>query len=287
MTDHGLPALYALLTWWFSTGVILYLDGLPRWTFRWSMAAATAVLGLSFWGLANSAQDTTVSGAYMAFTWALLVWGWMEISFYMGVVTGPRRHACETGCSGWTHFGHALMASLHHEIAIVLGGMLVAFLTWDAPNQVGLWTYVILAVMHESARLNVFLGVPNVTEEFLPPHLDYLRSFIRKRSINPLLPASVTLGTCAATMLCTAALAPEAGPFDQAAFTFLGVLMIIAVAEHFFLVLPLNVGAMWTWSLKGRAPAVMPDADQIIDVVKLAEAPRVPAHKPAGSGLRA
>ena len=287
MADHGLPALFALLTWWFSTGVILYLDGLPRWTFRWSTAGATVVLGLSLWGLAASAQQTTVAGAYMAFTCALLVWGWQDISFYTGVVTGPRRHACEPGCAGWGHFGHALMASLHHEIAIVLSGVAIAILTWDAPNQVGLWTYVILAIMHESARLNVFLGVPNVTEEFLPPHLDYLRSFIRKRSMNPLLPISVTLGACAATLLCTEALSPLAGAFDATAFTFLGVLMIIAVAEHFFLVLPLNVGAMWTWSLKGRAPAVLPEADQLIDVVKLAEAPRVPAQKPAGSGLRA
>ena len=41
---HGLPALHGLLIWWFSTGLILFLDGLPKRTFRWSMAAATVLL---------------------------------------------------------------------------------------------------------------------------------------------------------------------------------------------------------------------------------------------------
>ena len=39
--QHGWPALYTRLLWWFSTGVILYLNGLPRATHPWTMAAAT------------------------------------------------------------------------------------------------------------------------------------------------------------------------------------------------------------------------------------------------------
>ena len=45
MLEYGLPVLYALFVWWFSTGVIIYLDGLPVRTFRWSMLGATATLG--------------------------------------------------------------------------------------------------------------------------------------------------------------------------------------------------------------------------------------------------
>ena len=46
VADHGLPVLYALFVWWFSTGLILYLDGLPRRTFRWSMLGATVLAWL-------------------------------------------------------------------------------------------------------------------------------------------------------------------------------------------------------------------------------------------------
>ena len=36
--------VFALFIWWFSTGLILYLDGLPRATFAWSMTGATIIL---------------------------------------------------------------------------------------------------------------------------------------------------------------------------------------------------------------------------------------------------
>jgi len=39
-----LPAAFALFVWWFSTGAIIFLDNLPRKTFKYSMIGATAVL---------------------------------------------------------------------------------------------------------------------------------------------------------------------------------------------------------------------------------------------------
>ena len=116
---YVLPALFALFVWWFSTGAIMYLDGLPRRTFRYSMIGATVLLFASFWGLQASAHDTTLKAAYCAFSCGLLAWGWQEISFYMGYVTGPRRAPCPEGCSGWKHFGHAIQTSLWHELAII------------------------------------------------------------------------------------------------------------------------------------------------------------------------
>ena len=65
MSDHVLPVLYALFVWWFSTGLILWLDGLPRRTFRWSLLGATRALAASAstaWR--SAAQDTSVVGAY-------------------------------------------------------------------------------------------------------------------------------------------------------------------------------------------------------------------------------
>lgn len=255
VSQHLLPASFALFIWWFSTGLIIFLDGLPARTFKWSMLGATAVLGGAFVGLAVTAGEASVGGAYWAFTWGLLAWGWQEISFYMGFVTGPRRAPCAEGCSGWRHFGHAIQTSLYHELAIIAAAAAVVALTWKEPNQVGTWTFLILWWMHQSAKLNVFLGVRNLNEEFLPDHLRFLRNFLRKKPMNLLFPVSVTVSTIVAVILTGKAAAPAASPFQAVGFTFLAMMMVLAILEHWFLVLPLPAAALWKWGLASRAPS--------------------------------
>ena len=252
MIHYVFPALFALFVWWFSTGVIIYLDGLPRRTFRWSMIGATAVLALSLWRLEAGAADTTVRGAYVAFTCGLFAWGWQEISFYMGYVTGPRTQPCAEGCSGWRHFGHAIQTSLWHELAIIASAAAVVALTWGQPNQIGTWTFMVLWWMHQSAKLNVFLGVRNLNEEFLPEHLTFLRSFLTKKPMNLLFPVSVTVSTVICALLAQAALAPGATAFEAAGYTFLATLMALAILEHWFLVVPLPAARLWSWGLRSR-----------------------------------
>ena len=261
MHEYGLPALYALFVWWFSTGVVIYLDGLPQRTFRWSMLGATALLGLSLYGLARSGADTSIGGAYLAFTCGLLAWGWQEISYYMGFVTGPRNKPCPEGCSGWRHFGHAIQTSLWHELAIIAASLAVVAITWGQPNQIGTWTFMVLWWMHQSAKLNVFLGVRNLNEQFLPEHLAFLKSFLTKKPMNLLFPVSVTVSTVIAVLLFRTALAGDASPFEAAGYTFLGTLMTLAILEHWFLVVPLPAAALWNWGLKSRAPTQAFDAE--------------------------
>ncbi len=248
------PVLFALFVWWFSTGLIIFLDGLPRRTFGWSMLGATVLLAVSLWGIGRTSHDATVAGAYWAFTFGLLAWGWQEISFYMGFVTGPRRDGCPEGCAGWRHFGHAVQTSLYHELAIIAAGAAVVALTWNQPNQVGTWTFMILWWMHQSAKLNVFLGVQNLNEEFLPEHLSFLKSFLTKKPMNLLFPLSVSVSTVIAAVLVGKAIAPDAGAFRSVGFTLLATMMTLAVLEHWFLVLPLPAAALWKWGLASRAP---------------------------------
>ena len=258
MTVYLLPVLFALFLWWFSTGVIIYLDGLPKRTFRWSMLTATLVLAAAVYGLASSVNDPSPAGAYLAFACGLLIWGWLEISFYMGYVTGPRRHACAPGCRGWRHFGHALQVSLYHEIAIVILGGLIVAISWGAANQVGLWTFLVLAWMHESARLNVFLGVRNLNKEFVPEHMHYLQSFLRKRPMNLLFPFSVTLSTVALVLLIQQAAAPGADAFSVVAYCLVASIMALAILEHWFLVVPLPSAQLWHWGLRSRSAPEYP-----------------------------
>ena len=256
MAQYALPALHGLLIWWFSTGLILFLDGLPKPSFRWSMTGATGLLIACLYGLAVSASDTSAAGAYVAFTCAVLIWGWLEISFYMGYVTGPRTHHCNHGCSGWRHFGHAIQASLYHEIAVLVLAGIVAGLTWGHANHFGLWTFVVLWWMHQSARLNVFLGVSNLNAEFLPDHLSYIRSFFRSAPMNMLFPFSVTLSTIGAVLIGQQAIADATDSFRTVGYTLVTTMMVLAILEHWFLVIPLSAAkvwnGMWQWSLSSR-----------------------------------
>jgi putative photosynthetic complex assembly protein 2 len=247
------PGLYALFVWWFSTGVIILLDSLPQRTFRWSMLAGTAIFAVCMYRLWVGSADNSVTGAYAAFTYAVLAWGWQEMSFFMGYITGPRRTACPDGCAGAAHFRHGVEACLYHELAILATAGVILASTWGAPNQVGMWTFMLLWGMRQSAKLNFFLGVLNLGEQFLPAHLNYLKSFFRRRPMNFLMPFSVTVGTVIITVLVQRVSQPGIGAARAVGLTFLISMLALAVIEHWVLVLPLPFEKLWSWVLRLRS----------------------------------
>ncbi len=249
--DYGLAVTFALFLWWFSTGAVLYAVGLPKRARGWGMVALSGVALLSLVGISVSGADATTFGAYCAFTCAIVVWAWHEMSFLTGLVTGPNAEACPSGSSGWPRFVAATQTLIYHELAIFVTIALVAALTWGAPNQFALWTLVVLWVMRLSTKFNVFLGVPNLTEEFLPSDLSFLKSYFRKRPMNLLFPVSVTLSSVATWLLIEQAASGPSG-FAIAGYTMLATLMALAVLEHWFLVLPLPVADLWRWGLSSR-----------------------------------
>ena len=249
---YGLPVLAALFIWWFTTGVIFYLDNLPNKTFKWSMLGSTFVLFGALVALQNTANGTDTASVYIAFAAGLLAWGWQEISLYLGFVTGTRKIRCEPGCSGLKHFLHAIEANIWHELAIIAVAIVIATMTWSADNQFGLWTYLLLWGMNLSARLNVFLGVRNVSEAFVPPHMEFLKSFLTQRPMNLLFPLSVTLGTTGTIFLVGKVADTAEGP-ESIGFTLLATMMGLALVEHWMLVLPLPFEKLWNWTLPSRS----------------------------------
>lgn len=231
---------YVVLLWGLSTALIFYLDSLHPRTFPWSMAAATFVLVACGFAIFHLRDDKGVSAVIASFTAGLLAWGWTEMALYMGYVTGPRKHRCADGCSGVKHFGHAVSANLWHEL-VVIG---FASLIWLSGNPTALWCFLMLWLMHLSARLNVFLGVRNVSAEFVPDHMDVLKGFLRQRAMNPLFPMS-----CIALLALMAYLfsLPQSVSANMAA-----TLAVIGLLEHILLMLPLPVERIWHWSLSYR-----------------------------------
>jgi putative photosynthetic complex assembly protein 2 len=266
MSDLALAAVFAVFIWWFSTGLVLLLDRLPHGALRWGHWLSSLLALTAFVALAHTAGESTVANAYCAFTCALLVWGWHELSFLSGWVTGPRKTALPPGVTGWPRFVESVRAILWHEIAIIGVGLALVAVTWGQPNQVGTQTFLVLWVMRTSAKLNLFLGVRNLSEEFLPPHLAYLQSFFRRRAMNALLPFSV-LGASAVLALLVAGAADPATPAAVVVGTALVATMLaMAIVEHLLLVMPFPSTAPWRWALRRSAigatprPAAAPNA---------------------------
>lgn len=251
-----LAALGAVLLWWFATGLLIYLDGLPRRTFPWTLAGATLLASGGLWALAWSGARTDATGAAVAFVGAFLVWAWQEASFYTGYVTGPRTRRCPDDCRGLRHLGHAVEASLYHEVALLLSAGAVWWVLRGAENRLGLWVFLLLLAAHQSARLNVVLGVRNLAEAFLPDHLEHLGGFLRRReSLNPLFPFSVTLATGAAVYFALGAWAAGT-EFAATSSVLLATTATLAAVEHWLLVIPVPAAErLWEWALASRGPA--------------------------------
>jgi putative photosynthetic complex assembly protein 2 len=250
--DLWLPPLFALLVWWFGTGVVMLLDGLPRHTFRWSLAVSSLIAIGALVCIARSANHAGVAGAYGAFTCAVLVWGWHELAFLTGWLTGPRKRECSAPQHGPTRFNEAVQAILWHELAIIAMGIGIAALTWRGANQVATWTFAMLWVMRLSAKLNLFLGVRNRGEEFLPPHLLYLGTYFRRRSINVLLPISLLAGGAFAALMIGAAF--DANGAARVGRLLVASMLMLALIEHLLMVTPLSATALWRWAMRAPSP---------------------------------
>jgi putative photosynthetic complex assembly protein 2 len=244
---------YAVLLWWVGTGLILVLNHLQPRTFRASLAGATLVLLASLGGTLVTARLPTLPAAYAGFACALGCWGWQEMTFFMGAITGPRRGEAVAG-SGWRRFWEALGTCLYHELAMAAVGLVMVGLSWGQPNQVACDTYLALWAMRVSAHLNVYFGVRNLNEGFVPRRLAYLRSYMRRRSMNGLMPVSVMAGAAATAWFVLRARAAGGG-FALAGPGFVAAILGLGVAEHLFLVLPLPFAALWS-GFSRRCPVV-------------------------------
>ena len=240
---HGLPVLYVVMLWFFSTALVVALDHRAR--------AATALL-LS--GVAASAAvvviallapSTDAYAAYASFTAAVVVWGWHELSFLTGAITGPRRTPLAEGAIGWTRFRQSAATVMHHELALVTTLIVLVIVTRGHPNFAGAAAFAILFGMRLSTKLNIFFGVPNFSSEMLPPQLAYLKSYFRKARFNALMPFSL-IGAAALTLwLGQAALAAP----DATQLSLLTALAALGLLEHIFLVLPVGDNGLWRWAI--------------------------------------
>lgn len=260
LAELALPVGLTVFVWWFSTGLILLMVRLPpaRYTLALGVFGLVALGALV--AVALTARTDTPAAAAIGFVAALCVWGWHEASFLMGKITGPRPLPCPTGAQGWSRFKFATLTVLHHEIALALTALGLAGLVWGTPNTVAAWTFGILFVMRLSAKFNIFLGVPNLTDEFFPDHLRHLKSYLPRRPMSPLMPVSIIASLVLAAWLMGQAQAASPDSAGSVGFVLVFTLTLMALIEHAFMVLPVRDAVLWRWAQPKSTPAATPDA---------------------------
>jgi putative photosynthetic complex assembly protein 2 len=260
MTNPWIIALSAIFLWWASTGLILWrvrkadLGGPDD--HLWSVLLGLPLLVGGIAGAHTSASTLTVGAVYLSFLSALAFWGWIELAFLSGIVTGPHRKPCPPDAKLPERIWRAVGSILWHEFALLAGLLALTHLTLNAPNPFSALTFATLFFARVSAKLNLFLGAPRINIEFLPKPLAHIASHFRQARATALLPLSI-----AALALATGWWAAQAANATEDAsfigYLLLSVLTALALIEHLFMVVPIPDQKLWRWMLP-EAPTAQP-----------------------------
>lgn len=280
VSELALPLLFATVLWFVATGFVLWLDRLPNHTWPVSIVGATVASGFAMGGILMTAPMTGSTAAYVAFACALVLWGWHELSFLMGFVTGPNREACPEDATGWRRFRLAAATLIHHEVAMFVTILVIAAATWGQPNQTATLTFLLLFVMRLSAKFNIFAGVPHLSTEMMPDHMRYLASYFRIRPPRLVFVGSLVGISVIAAWLANAALTAEGGLATCYALAF--ALVVLAFIEHGFLVVPWQDTSMFRWAMRKRQAQAFSSTESITATTTIHQSNTLAGIKSAG-----
>ena len=248
-------ALVALFLWWFSTGAILLVvrraDRAGHQARIWAVLMNLPFLILGAVGFLESRYDESLAGVYVAFLSAIALWGWIELAFLTGVITGPNRNRLRDGVPEWERFIRAWGTIAYHELLLVFMMVTMILFSLDAANPFGMWTFAILFFARISAKMNLYLGVRKINVEFIPEPLNHLPSHFRTARMNWLFPLSIT-GLSFAAACWMERIWSAQTMSQEIGFALLAALTMLALLEHWFMVLPLPDERLWRWMLPSR-----------------------------------
>jgi putative photosynthetic complex assembly protein 2 len=242
------PSLIALVSWWFGTGIILLLVRLPK---EWFSAAR------GFWTLISlpalffcylSMQENSNINAYLGFVSTIIVWGWHELVFLTGWISGSRRIPLEPNLGLWNRFKQSVEVIWHHELALFLNLLFLVGLQIGHPNHTAVCTFGLLWLMRLSSKLNLFFGVPQVGEQYLPSQLAYMGSYFQKKAVGRFFYLSMGSSVIAWFALIWQAHAGQVTITSH--WVLLASLLGLAIIEHILMMIPFSLERVWGWALK-------------------------------------
>ncbi len=254
---HILPLVVVLFAWFGSTGVVAWLANRGKATFARSISWAGFAAGICLSVVVVTAHRHGPSGpdvadAYISFCAALVIWGWLELTFLTGIVAGPRRTVSNPDARGWQRFSDAAATLIYHELAIAAVMVILVSLTWYSANATGAIIFSLLFALRLSAKLNLYVGVPNMSDEIMPGHLEYLKTYFGPRRLHGALAVTLAAMIGLAVWLGMRALAAPADSFAAVSATLIFALAALGALEHVFLALPFRDGELWRWALPAR-----------------------------------
>jgi putative photosynthetic complex assembly protein 2 len=250
----GLPFLVVIAIWFVGTGLVAMINHRLRASFGRALviACTCALLGLGL--VILTAHSTAVWATYASFLGGLLIWSWHEISFLTGAVTGSHRDTCPPDAQGWRRFSMATMALIHHEVALAMTAGLLLSLAAVTANPTGAYAFGLLLIFRLSSKLNIYRGVPHLSDELLPQHLAYLKSYFGPKRLNAMLLLSLAAIVGLVVWFALTAIRADQ-PNEVAQGWLLCCLSLLAALEHLFLGLPVRDSALWGWAM-GSGEAV-------------------------------
>ena len=256
-------AFVALLAWWFSTGAILLAvrraDRAGRGAFGRAVLWGLPFLAFGITAVAVSVQALTLLNLYLGFFGTLAIWGWIELTFLSGTITGPRRVPLRRNACGMDRFVQAWSVVAYHEGLLLVGFLGLLYLSLGTANPLAVWVYGILLGARVLAKLNLFHGVPGINIDAVPSPLSHIPSYFRKSDPSWVFPLSITVLTLL-TALWVERLTGATTPESAVMFAFMSALTALALIEHWMMLLPLADTKLWRW--------MMPDKPQTAETAK-------------------
>ena len=269
------PILFAIFAWWFSTGLLLFVVRLidrregfpsePKFMQYCSVIGSLPVFIFGLYLFHNTLNSLSPTSIYLAFISALIIWGWLEFAFMCGVVTGTNSGSCVSQLSGWERFRLSFLTICYSEIAIGVTFMWLITFGISGQNYFGLLAFSVLFFARLSAKLNIFFGVPFINFEFLPSPIQHIATYFCVRKVTAMFPISITLMTCAAFFFLGQLFnSTDNGTSGHIGYSLVLALTILALVEHWFMVLPLPDSKLWTWMLPGNSNLVEKPRSQTV-----------------------
>ncbi len=207
------------------------------------------VLIFGFYGFLLSLKELSVVGVYVAFISSLSIWGWLELAFLTGVITGPNRFEKPVGVNGFRRFKLAWAAIAYSELTIAIVFFILFLVSFGEPNLFGLLTFFVLYFARLSAKLNLFFGVPKINIEFLPARVEHLASHFKVAGTSWFFPLSLILLSGLSVYWFNGFRIASEFSGDAIGFCFLLTLTGLAILEHFFMILSFPDAALWRWMI--------------------------------------
>lgn len=235
--------------WWVATGLIIAMQrsGATRGA---AFVLATGLAMLGWREIRVSRDDHSALGVRRSFLGGALLWGWISVLFYGGLLTGIVPGAAVAAAPSWAAVPPAIGATLWSDLGCIALMLATVVGTRGAVNRTGMWALVIFWAVQQVAKLNVFFGVENPAANFLPPHLSYLAQFFGP-PVNSLFLALSIAAVSVSTLFVAwrGRAATENG--DRQAMVLYATILALAVLELMVLGIPLE-STPWDSFLKVR-----------------------------------